>query len=319
MIIYILLIILGFVLLKKGADILVDSASKLAKKFNIPEIIIGLTIVSIGTSMPELIVSATAAVQGHSDLAIGNVIGSNLSNLFLILGLCSVIKNLPFKKQTKLLETPFTIFCTVLLFIFANNFSDKVITKIEGFFFLLFVLLFIIYNILMTKKNQINKNEIVALAIYDSKSISTTSAILGFILGSLSLKLGGDLVVANTLKTATLCGFSEKFMSLTIVAFSTSLPELITSITATKKGDTDMAIGNILGSQIFNILLIIGVSSILKPIHYSIKYNSELILLCFGTVMFALFPFIGKKNEMTKVKGIFFLTIYTFYMLHLIV
>ncbi|MDO5557181.1 MAG: calcium/sodium antiporter [Clostridia bacterium] len=320
MVINILLIIFGFVLLIKGADILVDGASNIAKKFNIPEMIIGLTIVAIGTSTPELVVSATASIEGHSDLAIGNVVGSNIANLFLILGICSIIKGLIFKKETKIFENPFTIFCTVLLFFLANNKMGgyPLITKKEGIVLLLICIIFIIYNIIMSKKGNNLDNKIIELDVKENHKISIFSSIISIILGTLSLKIGGDFVVDNASGIATLCGISEKMISLTIVAFSTSLPELITSITATKKGDTDMAIGNILGSQIFNILLIIGISAVLSPIPYSIKYNNDILLLSVGTIILALFPFIGRKNEMTRFNGIIFLIIYITYMLGLI-
>lgn len=318
MYIHILLIILGFILLIKGADILVDGASDIAKKFNIPEIIIGLTIVAIGTSMPELMVSMQAAIHGHSDLAIGNVVGSNISNLFLILGVCSVIKGLKFKKATKEFENPFTIFCTVLFFIFANNGKEKIISSKEGVILLTFVILFIIYNIIMSKKGSKFHGEVVDLRINNIGNKPFVWPYISVILGILALKVGGDIVVENSCIIARMLGVSEKLISLTIVAFSTSLPELITSTTATCKGDIDMAIGNILGSQIFNILLIIGISAALSPITYSVEYNKDILLLTVGTVMLALFPLVGKKNEMTRNNGIIFLVIYLIYISRII-
>jgi cation:H+ antiporter len=315
MIVDLMLLILGFALLIKGSDILVDGASNVAQKFNIPTIIIGLTIVAIGTSMPELMVSVTSAVEGHSDISLGNIIGSNISNLFLILGLCSIIKPLIFKRQTRVIENPFTIFVTVLLFLLCINGGNNTITKIEGVILLTICVIFIIYNIIMAKKGNEFDKEI----LLDESNESMLKATIKIILGIVALKFGGDFVVNGASSLAGRIGITEKMISLTIVAFSTSLPELITSITATRKGQVDMAIGNIVGSQIFNILLIIGVSSVLHPITYSPSYNIDFIVLIIGTILFALFPYIGKKDEMTRKNGIIFLIIYIMYMINMVI
>lgn len=323
MILNIILIVIGFVLLIKGADFLVDGASEIAKRFHIPEIVIGLTIVAIGTSMPELVVSVTSALEGHSDLAIGNVVGSNIANMFLILGACSIIRPLIFKKETRLFEIPFTILATILLFFLCINGSGEqinTITREEGMILLVFCVLFIIYNLIMAKKGEEfdKEDRILEIRTEGNKEVPLWESLFGIIIGIAGLKLGGDLVVNNSVEIAQILGISEKLISLTIVAFSTSLPELITSIAATKKGETDMAIGNILGSQLFNILLIIGVSAALTPICYSKNYNSNIILLIVGSIMLGLFPFIGKKNEMTRVNGISFVLIYIVYLISIV-
>lgn len=319
MVLNIIMIVIGFVLLIKGADFLVDGASEIAKKFHIPEIVIGLTIVAIGTSMPELVVSVTSALEGHSDLAIGNVVGSNIANMFLILGVCSIIKPLIFKRETRIFEIPFTVFTTILLFFLCINGSNEqinVITREEGIILLVFCILFIIYNLIMAKKGEEfdREDQIIEIRTYDNKEIPLWESIFGIIIGIVGLKLGGDLVVDNSINIAKILGISEKLISLTIVAFSTSLPELITSIAATKKGETDMAIGNIIGSQIFNILLIIGLSATLAPIAYSKSYDSNIILLIVGSIILGLFPFIGKKNQMTRNNGIVFVLTYIIYL-----
>ena len=305
-----ILIIIGFILLIKGADFLVDGASEIAKKFHIPEIVIGLTIVAIGTSMPELVVSVTSALEGHSDLAIGNVVGSNIANMFLILGACAIIKPLIFKKETRLFEIPFTVFVTIYK-----------ITKEEGIILLIFFILFIIYNLIMAKKGEsFDKEEgIIEIKTNATNQSPVWESLFGIIIGIIGLKLGGDLVVDNSVEIARLLGISEILISLTIVAFSTSLPELITSIAATKKGETDMAIGNVLGSQIFNILLIIGISAVLAPISYSKSYDSNIILLIIGTIILGLFPFIGKKNQMTRFNGLVFVITYMVYLVSIVV
>ena len=325
MFLQIIIMLVGFVLLVKGADLLVNGASNIAKKFHIPEIVIGLTIVSIGTSMPELMVSLTSAVEGHSDISIGNVIGSNIANLLLILGLCAIIKNLNFKKETKFFESPFALIITILLFIFANNrIVDQTgtIARFEGIILVVLCVLFIIYNIIMAKKGEefdgISK-DLVIVNIEMSTARYTIKSIIFIILGIVCLKFGGDFVVNSASEIARMLGMSEKLISLTIIAVATSLPELATSVIATKKGEVDLAIGNIIGSCIFNILLIIGVSAIITPIGYSVSYNKDIICLMVATLFLALFPFIGKKDEMTRVNGSIYLVGYIAYMISLIV
>ena len=323
MLLNIIMIIIGFVLLIKGADFLVDGASEIAKRFHIPEIVIGLTIVAIGTSMPELVVSVTSALEGHSDLAIGNVVGSNIANMFLILGVCSIIRPLVFKKETRLFEIPFTILATILLFFLCINGTGEqinTITREEGIILLVFCVLFIIYNLIMAKKGEDfdKEDRILEIRTEENKKVPLWESLFGIVIGIVGLKLGGDLVVNNSVEIAKILGISEKLISLTIVAFSTSLPELITSIAATRKGETDMAIGNILGSQLFNILLIIGVSAALTPINYSKSYDSNIILLIVGSIILGLFPFVGKKNEMTRGNGIVFVLTYIVYLVSIV-
>ncbi len=303
------LLVIGFLLLLKGADFLVDGASNVAKKFNI---------VSIGTSMPELIVSTASAISGHSDMSIGNIIGSNLANLLLILGMCAIIKPLIFKKETKFIENFIAIFVTGVLFVLGNNsIGANMITRKEGIFLDFLCVLFIVYNIGMAKKgNEFDKNTIIELE--DRKKIPTFKSIVLILIGIVALKFGGDFVVDGSTYIAKVMGISEKIIGLTILAISTSLPELITSVTATRKGEVDMAIGNIIGSQIFNIVLIIGVSAIITPINYSISYNMDMTILIASTILFALFPFIGKKDEMTRANGVVFVGIYVMYMIWLV-
>lgn len=323
MVIQIILMIVGFVLLIKGADFLVDGGSNIAKRFHIPELVIGLTIVSIGTSMPELVVSLTSAIEGHSDMSIGNIIGSNISNLLLILGICAIIKGLKFKKETKYFESPFAVLVTVLLFLMANNTLNgqaNLINRIEGIILIVFCIAFIVYNIIMARKGEqfdgIEEKEEKTSNMKSKWFIPKSIALL--ILGIVFLKFGGDMVVNNASKLAASFGMSEKLISLTIIAIGTSLPELVTSVIATKKGEVDLAIGNIIGSCIFNIVLIIGVSSVIAPISFSITYNVDFIVLIVATVFLGLFPYIGKRDEMTRSNGMVYLLGYITYMAYLI-
>jgi len=312
MIINFLIIILGFLLLSKGADFLVDGSSLIAKKFHIKEIVIGLTIVSIGTSMPELMVSLTSAMTNHSDMAIGNVVGSNISNLFLILGICAIIKPLKFQEETVRLEIPIVIFLTALLYILGNNSNEKIITKFEGLILVIFFILFIFYNIFMVKKDA-SPNE--DKSDFSKKDI--LKAIIKIALGIIGLKYGSDFVVNNSSELALKFGVSEKIISLTIVSISTSLPELITSITATIKGEINLAIGNVIGSNIFNIVLIVGATALVKPIEYSVSYNKDLIIFLIGMIVLGILPII-RKNKMSKLAGVIYFSVYVVYMIDLI-
>ena len=309
MLLLIFLIIVGFVFLIVGADVLVDGASGIAKKFHIPEIIIGLTIVSIGTSMPELFVSITSAIDGYSDMAIGNVIGSNLSNLLLILGLSAILRPVVFQKETRKYEIPMCLIFTVILMIFCN--TAQTITRIEAIVLLVLFCLFIAYTIYMGKKES--ANEIVEIK-EEEKENSTLKNIILIVLGIIGLKVGGDFVVNNAVKVAEYFNLSEKIISLTILAIGTSLPELVTSVTAAIKGNSDIAIGNIIGSNIFNMLLIIGVSSFIHPISYNLSYNFDISILFISTVILALFPIIPPKNEMSRVNGIVYVLLYIAYL-----
>lgn len=308
----VILIIIGFVLLIVGADILVDGSSGMAKKFHIPEIIIGLTIVSIGTSMPELFVSITSALDGYSDMAIGNIIGSNISNLLLILGLSATIKPVIFQKETRLYEIPMCLFVTIILMIFCN--TNGGISKIEAIGLLVLFCTFIGYTIYMGKRES--QKEIVEIKT-EEKENSIIKNIIFVLLGICGLKIGGDLVVNNAVNVANHFNWSEKLISLTILAIGTSLPELVTSVTAAIKGNSDIAIGNIIGSNIFNILLIIGVSALITPITYNFSYNFDFSVLIVSSIILAIFPFIPPKDKMSRFNGIVYLLIYIAYLVAL--
>ena len=239
----ILLIALGFVLLVKGADFLVDGASGVAKRFHIPEIIIGLTIVSIGTSMPELFVSITSAINGYSDMAIGNVIGSNLCNLLLILGISAAINPIIFKKETKLIEIPICLGVSIVFLILAN--IGNSISRIDAIILIALFIGFICYTIMMAKKgedfDEISEEEKQRSA-EEGKKRKIIVNIIYIIVGIIALKIGGDLVVEYSEKIAKMFNVSDKIIGLTIVAIGTSLPELVTSVTAALKKNSDIAI-----------------------------------------------------------------------------
>ena len=315
----VIFIFIGFVLLIKGADWLVNGASNIAKKFHIPEIIIGLTIVSMGTSMPELFVSTTSAINGHSDMAIGNVIGSNVCNLLLILGLSSAIRRIKFQRETRLIELPMCLFFTIIFMIFCN--TKNGISRIEGIVLIVLFLMFIAYTIFMALKGEAfdsgdeedDDNE--DILVEEEKETSILKNILYIILGIIALKFGGDFVVDNAVVIANYFKLSEQIISLTILAVGTSLPELVTSVTAAIKGNSDIAIGNIIGSNIFNMLFIIGVTAIIHPIAYNVKYNIDMSVLIVSTIILALFPLIPPKNKMSKRNGALYLVFYVGYII----
>ncbi len=309
MIINILMIVVGFILLIKGADFLVDGSSNIAKKFHVSEIIVGLTIVSIGTSIPELFVSVTSAINGYSDMSIGNIIGSNVCNLMLILGVSAIIKSIKFQQQTKLIDIPICLFVTLIFTLFCN--TNNIIDRLESVVLIILFILFIIYTIFIGLKNKIKEEKSDEEKI---KKISIFKNLIYIVLGIVGLKFGGDFVVNNSVIIANDFNISEKIIGLTILAIGTSLPEFVTSITAGIKGNSDIAVGNIIGSNIFNILLIIGTSSVINPIVYNTTYNIQLIILILGTILLLIFSIIPPKNEVSRSNGIAYVLLYIIYM-----
>ena len=308
----IVFIAIGFAMLMLGAKWLVDGSSAIARKYHIPEIVIGLTIVSIGTSMPELMVSFTSALEGHSDISVGNVIGSNLCNLLLILGLTSIVTTLVFSKTTKDYDISIMLFSTIIVLLLANK--GNILSRADGILLLVLFIFFILYTIKIAQKsmNNCKENEV---EIPKGKMIVSVIKIL---VGIVLLKFGGDISVNNAVEVAQVLGVSERIIGVTIVAIGTSLPELITSIVAALKKEIDIAIGNIVGSNIFNLLLILGVSATISPIVYSIEYNFDFILLSIASLLLLCFAMFGKKDTMTRFNGLIYLLMYGGYMASLI-
>lgn len=245
----------------------------------------------------------------------GNVIGSNLCNLLLILGITTCIRSVKFEKNTKYIEIPFLIGTTFLFFILGK---DGKIAGIDSIVLIVLFLLFILYTIISAKKQKVSEEQNLEM-IVKGKDVSITKSIFQIIIGVIALKFGGDFVVENSTKIARLIGISDKIISVTIIAIGTSLPELVTSVFAAIKGNTDMAVGNIIGSNIFNLLMIIGVSSFIHEITFNFSYNLDLIILFISTVILFLIPHGGKKEYMTKWGGITYLIMYAGYMVHLLV
>lgn len=295
----IILLLVGFIMLIKGADIFVESSSSIAKKFKIPSIIIGMTIVAMGTSAPELSVSINSAMNGMADLSIANVVGSNIFNILVGLGICSMIHKL---KISNYRDVVTLLSVSTILVILSMD------TTLEMFNGLLLLGVFAIYIINMIKKAKANKVE----EEVENKKPLWLTIILG-LLGLVGIVWGGDLVVDSASAIAMAFGMSENLVGLTIVAVGTSLPEFVTSLMATKKGEVDIAVGNIIGSNVFNILLILGVSSVLNPLTVSFITYLDMLFMLVTTLIFTVATF--KNKEVNKTLGIPMVIAYVIYII----
>ena len=314
MITQILLLALGFGILIKGADWLVDGGSALARKYKISELSIGLTVVAFGTSMPELVVNVFAAHQSHSDIVFGNIIGSNIFNLFAILGIAGLIAPMTVQSSTVWREIPLSFLAALVLFFLSNSIisENEILSRIDGMILLFFFVMFLYYIFLQLKGEHTPPD-------IDKKELPNFKIWLFLFLGLSFLILGGRFVVVNSVKIASALGISQTIIGLTIVAAGTSLPELATSVVAAIKKNNDIAVGNIIGSNIFNIFLILGVSSIIKPIDYNIKFNFDLYLLGIGTILLFIAMFSGEKKKLDRWEAGILLLIYIGYAISLIV
>lgn len=321
MFINILMVILGFVLLVIGADLLVRGASNIATKFRIPEMLIGLTIVALGTSAPELIITITSAQAGATDLIIGNAIGSNLCNILFILGLMALIRPLVIDNEAKKIHIPIALFAAIVILIMelsSLSSSSAFIDRIDGISLLILFAVYFTYPI-FTEIKDIAKSYKEDKISGNSKKINVFLSIIFIVIGVVLLKYGGDFVVDNATLIAEHFNISERVIGLTIVAIGTAMPELITSIIAVIRKDTGLAVGNLVGSCVLNLFLILGVGAVITPLKFSSKFNQNLILLCISTFILWIFNFIGKKNTITRFKGFVLLLIFSLYMVGLFV
>lgn len=314
MILQIFLLVIGLILLVKGADWLVDGASVLAKKNNVSDLAIGLTIVAFGTSAPELVVNAVAASGNYPDIVFGNIIGSNNFNLFVILGLSGLIIPLSVQSSTVWKEIPFSLFAAIALFFLANNYvlaKSNELSLWDSIILLVFFAAFLYYVATQLKSEP-------SLDTQEIKDYSTQKIWGLIVIGLVGLVGGGKLVVDNAVSMAQSLGVSEKIIGLTIVAAGTSLPELATSVVAAMKKNADIAIGNIVGSNIFNIFLILGVSGMIRPLEYNPSFNTDLYLLAGGTIFLFLAMFTGKKHKLDRWEAFVLLATYLLYTGYLI-
>ncbi len=313
----IVLFIAGFILLIYGANYLVDGASSIARKFNISNLVIGLTIVALGTSSPELVVNIVASIQGNAEVAIGNILGSNVSNVFLILGISALIYPLTIKKNTQWKEIPLALLAAIILGTIANDklidgIPESTIHRSDGIILTAFFILFMYYAFSIARNNENYENPVI-------KNFTTRKSVIFIILGTAGLVLGGKWVVDGAVKIAFWAGMREATISLTIVALGTSLPELAACIVAAYKRNTGLIIGNIIGSNLFNILFVLGISAVIKPIQFDKALNYDLIAGILALILLLVFLFFSKKKILLKWQGAVFVFLYVAYITSLVI
>ena len=298
------LLALGFSMLVKGADWFVDGTSGMARKLGIPQLVVGLTIVAMGTSAPEAAVSITAALKNNAGIAIGNVIGSNILNILIILGVTAVITTVAIQKSTLYVEIPYMLVVTIVLILMG---LDGKVSRIEGILLWGMFLIYLAYLYYLAKKGKEEKEKV---------EESIWKLIVSAILGGAIVVWGSDITVDAATKIAQILGMSERFIGLTIVALGTSLPELVTSVTAARKGNADIAIGNIVGSNIFNILFVIGTAALIIPVPYTTRFLMDGVIAIMAGVLLWIAVF--WKMELRRSWGIVMLAAYAAYFVYLL-
>jgi len=315
-----ILLVLGMVILIYGAHLLVQGASSFAKMLNIPNLVIGLTVVAFGTSFPELIINIFASSQGQSELAVGNVVGSNIINVLLVIGMAAVVKPMHVQNYTVRYELPFALLAMAILFVVANdglinhtNFS--ILNRSDGIIFLSFFLIFVYYTFVVSTNSHTSQERSEG---HDVKELSKLKSTLFMLSGMVGLYFGGDFIVTSATNLATSWGLSEVVIGILVVALGTSLPELATSVVASFKGNADMAIGNIVGSNIFNVFLVLGISATINPIQFNPSINLDLGVAFLATLLLFVFVFTGKGRRVDRVEGSIFLVLYIGYVVYLL-
>lgn len=312
----IILLVSGFILLIFGADKLVDGSSALAKKLGIPNIVIGLTIVAFGTSAPELVVNLLASLNGNTEMVMGNVLGSNIFNVLGILGISGLIYPLQVKSNTTWIEIPLSLLAALLVLVLANDIflnddTVNVIGKSEGIVLLCFFLIFLVYNLQVARSEK--ETEDVKPVAY-----STKKSVLYIIFGLAGLIIGGRFIVTGAVNIATILGISERIIALTIVSIGTSLPELATSIVAVRKRNVDIAIGNVVGSNIFNIFFILGVSTVITPVPVEGGAITDIFVNIIASLLLFIFIFTGSGRKLHRWEGGLMLVLYIGYIIMLL-
>ena len=281
-------LVVGFVLLVKGADWFVEGSAGIANKFGIPQIVIGLTIVAMGTSMPEAAVSISAALRGSAEITIGNVVGSNIMNILVILGLTAVVRRIAVQKTTIHYEIPMVVGMTVLLAVM--GLQNNIISRAEGVILLGCMVVYMLYLLRLAKRGVVENEELDAYAA----QASVGKLILFVVVGVAAIIFGSHVVVEAASAIARIFGMSERFIGLTIVAFGTSLPELVTSVTAARKGNSDIAVGNIVGSNLFNIMFVVGITAIIVPVVYQPAFWVDSLVALAAAVLLLVCAYKGK-------------------------
>ena len=303
-------LVIGFVLLVKGADWFVEGAASIADKFGIPQIVIGLTIVAMGTSAPEAAVSISAAMKGSAEITIGNVLGSNILNVLIILGLTAVIRSIFVQRTTIFYEIPMVIGVTVLLAVM--GLQNNVVGRVEGIILMGCMVVYMMYLLRLAKRGTVDNADLDEFA----QSASMGKLILLVIVGVAAIVWGSDIAVNAATAIARIFGMSERFIGLTIVALGTSLPELVTSATAAMKGNCDIAVGNIVGSNLFNVMFVVGLTAIITPVVYAPAFRIDSIVAIASVLLLWLCVF--RKQTLNRLHGIIMLACYGGYFMYLI-
>lgn len=316
-----ILFVIGFVLLIKGADLLVDGSVSVAKRARISSIVIWLTIVAFGTSMPELVVNLFASATGNTAIAIGNVLGSNIANIFLILWISAIIFPLVSKRNTSRKEIPLSLLAALVVGLLANdllidgNMRYSGLTRIDGFILIVFFSLFMVYIFSIAKEKDVE----VVTELDEMKKMSKLKSILYIVLWLIGLAVWGKWIVDGAVHIATVLGVSQSLIGLTIVAIGTSLPELATSAIAAYKKETDIAIGNVVWSNIFNIFWVLWLSAIIRPLPFTQASNPDILMTIAASLILFIALFVGKKHIIQRWQGVMFVLIYIAYVVFLVV
>ena len=316
-------LIIGFVLLIKGADFFVEGSSSVAKRLHVPSIIIGLTIVAMGTSLPETAVSVSASITGNNELAVSNVVGSNIFNLMVVIGVCAMIATVNVAKETIKRDIPFSLICAGLLLLLGIlGFGDKSGMTLGHFDGVIFIgafagYIFYMIKIALKASKEGKKIEIEGGSDEDIKLISVPLSILFIIGGAAAIAVGGDITVDAASRIASDLGMSQTLIGLTIVSIGTSLPELVTSIVAARKNEVDMALGNAIGSNVFNILMVLGIASAISPISIITENIIDLCVLIVFTICVWIFD--GTKKKIGRIEGFSMVALYVIYAVYIII
>lgn len=316
MVFVVILLLIGLAILIAGAEALVKGSSSLARRMGITPLVIGLTVVAFGTSTPELFVNIYSAFKGASDIAIGNIVGSNIANILLILGLSAAVTPLAVKKSTIWKEIPFALLAVVLVFLMGNDaLFDKTpfneLTRTDGFALISIFIIFLYYIVGLAKASDGSNAE-------EVKPLTIPFSLFLTLVGIACLVAGGKLLVDQAIVLARLAGMSEALIGLTVVAVGTSLPELATSVVAAMHKEVDIAVGNIVGSNIFNVFWILGITSLILPLSFNPRINADVGVSILATVLLFLAMFVGKKHKLERWQGIFFVALYGIYLGYLI-
>ena len=314
-------LVIGFVLLIKGADFFVEGSSSVAKRLHVPSIIIGLTIVAMGTSLPETAVSVSASIAGNNELAVSNVVGSNIFNLMVVIGVCAMIATVNVAKKTIKRDIPFSLICAGLLLIFGIvGFGDKsgmILGRLDGVIFLCAFAGYIFYMVKIALKASKEGRKVEGGSEEEIKLISVPLSILFIIGGAVAIAVGGDVTVDAASRIASDLGMSQTLIGLTIVSIGTSLPELVTSIVAARKNEVDMALGNAIGSNIFNILMVLGIASVISPITIITENIIDLCVLIAFTV--CVWIFASSRRKVGRPEGFIMVLLYAIYAVYIII